>query len=254
MSALVLMFALAVAPSPGAADCPPPFMAQPRYPAEQLIADVSGTTLVLARIDGCGRVVEAKVSEGSGESALDDEALATVRSWVLSEAQIKQVGGGPWVKMPVRFAGVSNVSVQAPNWPRSHRSPTYVADDQAMGFDTIKSFREAKAVRTDPVLKSPYASSVDGSGNRVSIGFYADADDPNTFWLSYFMQPPPVIGSDGRPRSSAAPPVAIARYRLVMEDRKPVVRVGLLCERAADECERLREFLLKGLPIAKPPR
>ena len=27
-----------------------------------------------------------------------------------------------------------------------------------------------------------------------------------------------------------------------------------LCERAADECARLEQFLLKGLPIAKPPR
>lgn len=254
MSALVLMFALAVAPSPAAAECPPPFMALPRYPADQLRGNVSGTTLVLARIDDCGRVVEAKVSEGSGESALDEEALVTVRSWVLSEAQRKQVGGGPWVKMPVKFGGVSNVSVQAPNWPRSHRSPRYLADDQAIGFDTIKAFREAEVVRTDPVLKSPYASTVDGSGNRVSIGFSADAADPKTFWLSYWMQPPPVVGADGMQRSSAAPPVAIARYRLVMEEGKPVVRVALLCERAPDECDRLRDFLLKGLPIAKPPR
>ena len=254
MSVLVLMLALAVAPSPGAAECPPPFMALPRYPGKQLMGNVAGTTLVLARIDDCGRVVEAKVSEGSGVSALDEEALVTVRSWVLSEAQRKQVGGGPWVKMPVKFGGVSTVSVQAPNWPRTHRSPRYLADDQAIGFDTVKAFLEAKVVRTNPVLKSPYASSVDGSGNRVSIGFYADATDPMTFWLSYFMQPPDVVGSDGMQRQSAAPPVAIARYRLVMEDGKPVVRVGLLCERAADECERLRGFLLKGLPIAKPPR
>ncbi len=254
MSALALMLALAVAPAPAAADCPPPFMAAPRYPAKQLMADVSGTTLVLARIDECGRVVEAKVSEGSGESALDTEALVTVRAWVLSPAQITQVGGGPWVKMPVKFAGISNVSVQAPNWPRSHRRPNYLADDQAIGFDTIQAFLESKVVRTNPVLRSPYASSVDGSGNRVSIGFYAEAADSNTFWLSYFIQAPDVVGADGMPRRSAAPPVAVARYRLVMEDGEPVVRLALLCERAADECGRLEQFLLKGLPFAKPPR
>lgn len=254
MSALALMLALAVAPSPVAAACPAPFMAAPRYPAKQLMADVAGTTLVLARIDECGRVVEAKVSEGSGESALDAEALLTVRAWVLSPAQIAQVGGGPWVKMPVKFAGISNVSVEAPNWPRSHRRPSYLADEQPIGFEVVAAFLEAKRVRTSPVLSSPYASSVDGSGNRVSTGFYADAADANTFWLSYFMQPPDVVGADGIPRRSAAPPVAVARYRLVMEDGKPVVRVGLLCERAVDECERLEAFLLKGLPIAKPPR
>ena len=254
MSALALLLALAAAPAPAAADCPTPFMATPRYRAKQLMANVSGTTLVLARIDGCGRVVEAKVSEGSGVDALDTEALITVRAWVLSPAQIAQVGGGPWVKMPVKFGGISNVAVQAPDWPRSHRRPSYLADDQPIGFDTIAAFLEAKQVRTSPVLRSPYASSVDGSGNRVSIGFYADVADPLTFWLAYYMQAPDVVGSDGMPRRSGAPPVAIARYRLVMEDRKPVVRVALLCERAADECARLEQFLLKGLPIAKPPR
>ncbi len=248
------MLALAVAPAPAAAECPPPFMAAPRYPAKQLKANVSGTTLVLARIDECGRVVEAKVSDGSGESELDAEALLTVRAWVLSPAQIAQVGGGPWVKMPVKFGGISNYDVQAPNWPRSHRRPSYLADDQPIGFDTIRAFLEAKVARTSPVLRSPYASSVDGTGNRVSIGFYADAADPMIFWLSYFMQAPDVVGADGLPRRSAAPPVAVARYRLVMEDGKPVVRLALLCERAADECGRLEEFLLKGLPIAKPPR
>jgi hypothetical protein len=40
----------------------------------------------------------------------------------------------------------------------------------------------------------------------------------------------------------------------VVEDGKAVVRIGILCERPADECERLTAFLLKGLPIAKPPR
>ena len=102
MSALALLLALAAAPAPAAADCPTPFMATPRYPAKQLMANVSGTTLVLARIDGCGRVVEAKVSEGSGVDALDTEALITVRAWVLSPAQIAQVGGGPWVNAGCR--------------------------------------------------------------------------------------------------------------------------------------------------------
>jgi TonB family protein len=253
MSALVLMLALAVAPSPAAADCPPPAMAPPLYPAKQLTAGVSGTTIVLARIDACGRVVEAKVSEGSGEPALDDAALETVRGWVLSQAQREKVGG-PWVKMPVRFAGTSTVVPQSPNWPKSHRRPVYLADEQGAGFDSIAAFQAASVVRSEPVLKSPYASTFDGSGNRISTPFMADAVDGNAFWLSYLMQPPPTPGADGQPRPNRTQQVAVARYRLVMEDGKPVVRVGLLCEQAADECERLKDFLLKGLPIAKPPR
>jgi TonB family protein len=253
MSALMLMLALAVAPSPGAADCPPPVMAPPHYPAKQLRDGVSGTTIVLARIDACGRVVEAKVSEGSGQSALDDAALETVRGWVLSQAQREKVGG-PWVKMPVRFAGMTTIVPQAPDWPKSHRRPVYLADDQGIGFATIAAFDAANVVRTEPMLKSPYASTYDGSGNRISTPFMADAADGSTFWLSYLMQPPPTRGADGEPRASRTQQVAVARYRLVMEDGKPVVRVGLLCERAADECERLQDFLLKGLPIAKPSR
>lgn len=253
MSALALMLALAVAPSPSAAECPAPVMAPPQYPAKQLRGGVSGTTLVLARIDDCGRVVEAKVSEGSGQSALDDAALETVRGWVLSPAQREKVGG-PWVKMPVRFAGTRTVVPQAPKWPPTHRRPVYLLDEQGTGFDTIAAFRAAGVVRSEPMLKSPYASSYDGSGNRISTPFMADAADGRTFWLSYLMQPPPTRGDDGEPRASQTQEVAIARYRLVIEDGKPVVRVGLLCERAADECGRLQAFLLKGLPIAKPPR
>lgn len=252
MSALLLMFSLAMAPTPAAA-CPPPVMAPPTYPARQLVRGISGTTIVLARIDECGRVLEAKVSEGSGQSALDEAALETVRAWVLSAAQREKVGG-PWVKLPVRFGGTRTVVPQAPKWPFSHRRPVYLLDEQGVGFDSIAAFGKAGVVRAEPVLKSPFASVYDGAGNRISMPFMADAASPTTFWLSYMMQPPPSAGEDGAPRSSPNREVAVARYRLVVEDGKAVVRVGILCERPADECERLTAFLLKGLPIAKPPR
>lgn len=254
MSALLLLLALAAAPVDGATSCPPPLMVMPRYPLDQLRGNVAGITLVLARIDECGRVVEAKVSESSGDKSLDSEALLTVREWVLSPAQREQVGGGPWVKMPVKFGGVQTVVTEAPKWPRSHRRPIYLPDEQGIGFDTIAAYRAAGVVRSEPVLKSPYASTRDGSGNWVSTPFMADAKDPNVFWLAYNVQAPDTLGPNGKPRASLSASVAIARYRLVMEDRKPVVRVGILCERPADECERLSGFLLKGLPIAKPPR
>ena len=254
MSALVLMFALAVAPSAGAADCPPPAMAPPRYPSKQLMNGVAGTTVVLARIDPCGRVLEAKLSAGSGDTALDEEALLTVRGWVLSPAQREQVGAGPWVKMPVKFGGVQTVVPVPVPWPRSHRRPVYLADDQGTGFDTIAAFQSANVVRTEPMLKPPYGVAVDGSGNRISTSFWADASNPGIFWMAYNVQPPHAAGPDGQVRASPSQAVAITRYRLAVEDGKPVVRVATLCERAADECDRLKAFLLKGLPIAKPPR
>ena len=254
MSALLLLFALAAAPVGGAAACPPPVMEMPRYPARQLMGRVSGTTLVLARIDDCGRVLEAKVSESSGDKSLDAEALLTVRAWLLSPAQREQVGGGPWVKMPVKFGGVKTVVPVAPKWPRTHRRPVYLPDGQGIGFDTIAAYQAASVVRSEPVLKSPYGSTRDGSGNFISTPFMADASDANVFWMAYNVQPPHTRGPDGQPRASLSPSVAIARYRLAVEEGKPVVRVGILCERPADECDRLKEFLLRGLPIAKPPR
>ncbi|MCX7033328.1 MAG: energy transducer TonB [Arenimonas sp.] len=254
MSSLLLMLALAAAPVDGSAACPPPAMGMPRYPADQLRGNVAGTTLVLARIDDCGRVVEAKLSESSGDKSLDAEALLTVREWVLSPAQREQVGGGPWVKMPVKFGGVQTVVTEAPKWPRSHRRPVYLLDDQGIGFDTIAAYQTAGVVRSKPVLKSPYGSTRDGSGNWISTPFMADAKDPNVFWLAYNVQPPHTPGPNGKPRASLSASVAIARYRLVMEGGKPVVRVAIVCERPVDECDRLTAFLLKGLPIARPPR
>jgi hypothetical protein len=46
--------------------------------------------------------------------------------------------------------------------------------------------------------------------------------------------------------------VGVARYRLVEEAGKPVVKLAILCERSADECQRLETFLFDGLPFAKP--
>ena len=120
--------------------------------------------------------------------------------------------------------------------------------------EAIAAFQAAGVARSEPVLKSPFASTYDGAGNRISTPFMADAASATTFWLAYMMQPPPTPGEDGAPRTSRNQAVAVARYRLAVEDGKPVVRVGIVCERAADECDRLRAFLLKGLPIAKPPR
>ena len=42
-----------------------------------------------------------------------------------------------------------------------------------------------------------------------------------------------------------------ARYRLVMENGEPVVRVAFLCEGEPKHCARDRKMVMKGLPFAK---
>ena len=71
-------------------------------------------------------------------------------------------------------------------------------------------------------------------------------------WLTATLShPPPPVG---RAPVEASGTVAVARYRLDEVDGVPVVRLALLCERPAEECDALRAFLMKGLPFAKARR
>lgn len=86
-------------------------------------------------------------------------ALATAPS-----PEVAKVGG-PWVKMPVRFGGTRTVMAKAPDWPPSHRRPTYVADDQTIGFETIAAFDTANVVRRNRGRAQPYCT-----GRRAGLG------------------------------------------------------------------------------------
>lgn len=250
MSALVLMLALATAPAPAALDCPPPALAWPRYPMKQLRGGTAGKTIVLARIDPCGRVVEAKVDTGSGHMEMDAAALLAAKASVLSPEQMARVPNG-WVKMPFAFGGTRTISPVAPDWPKSHKRPRYLPDDQAIGYETIEALGKARLMR-DVVLKSPYGSVGVGGPMRVTTSFEQERDNPRHFWLAYTIVTAVPDGSGGRRFDSDT--VAMARYRLVEENGEPVVRLGLLCEATPEECTQLSTFLFKGLPIARPPR
>jgi TonB family protein len=241
---ILLAFAVAMAPAAVPAEtapCPAPVMRLPRYPAEMMRSNVSGTTLVMATIDDCGRVIEASVDTSSGRAALDAAALETVSAWVLSPAQRAKIKGSR-VKLPVSFGGVTRVVERAPAWPKSHRRPRYLPDESPIGFDSVKAFYDAERRKPD-VVRSPY-----GTDPRTGVMtiFAEDMDDPMVFWLSYAaLKKGQTIGEST---------VAVARYHLVEEQGEPVVRLALLCELEPKPCEDLRGFLLKGLPIAKARR
>ncbi|WP_374472867.1 TonB family protein [Arenimonas sp.] len=236
---------------PEAGACPAPVRIQPRYPVKLARANKTGTVLVGARFDDCGRVIETRVDESSGEPLFDAAARESVARYVLSEAQRAKALDG-WVQAPVKFGGFRDVVPRDVPWPRSHRKPRYLPDDQAVGFDDIAAFKAAPRGDTSHFYREPYGMVQANTGEVFRTVMAPDKADPSVFWLEYLIQPaPPASPVEPAARTITA---AIARYRLVEEGGEPVVRLGILCERPADECQKLRDFLFQGLPFAKPRR
>ena len=234
------------------ADCPPPKTVLPRYPVDDLRAGRRATVLVGARFDDCGRVLETRVDGRTGRGkGFAAAARASVQASVLDPAKRASAVDG-WAQVEVRFGGVRTVTdVRDIPWPESHRRPRYLADDQPLPVASIAGFRAAAITDESGVMRSPYASATDPAGRRISTTLRPERADPSIFWLSYDLQPVP--SPDAAAPSGGVQTLAVARYRLVKEAGQPVVRLGLLCERPAAECETLREFLFQGLPFARPP-
>lgn len=236
---------------PEAGACPAPVRIQPRYPVKLARANKTGTVLVGARFDDCGRVIETRVDESSGEPLFDAAARESVARYVLSEAQRAKAVDG-WVQAPVKFGGFRDVVPRDVPWPRSHRKPRYLPDDHALGFDDIAAFKAARPGDTRHFYREPYGMVQADTGEVFRTVMAPDKADPSVFWLEYLIQPaPPASPVEPAARTVTA---AIARYRLVEEGGEPVVRLGILCERPEAECRKLREFLFQGLPFAKARR
>ena len=171
--------------------------------------------------------------------------------YVLTPAMTARAVDGV-VVLPIRFGRVETVDLEKPDWPKSHARPRYLVDDASIPFATISAFQEADTLRATPALEPPYGASRQKDGGLVVTWFQRDRVDPATWWLTYTIShPPPPFG---RAPVEATGTVAVARYRLDEVDGVPVVRLALLCERPAEECDALRAFLMKGLPFAKARR
>ena len=252
---LALVLAAGAQEAPAAAAeataCPAPRTVQPRYPLQQARENKTGVVLVGARFDECGRVVETRVDKSSGIKAFDDAALVSVAGYVLSAEQQANAEGG-WVQAPVRFGGFRTVVPREIPWPKSHRKPRYLPDEQPLAYESLAAFKAARPDATDVIYKPPYRMAGNPAEGFIHTSLVPDAGDPAVFWFRYTVQPPhPASPTEPLGASTL---VGVARYRLVMEDGQPVVRLALLCERTADECERLRAFLFEGLPFARPRR
>jgi TonB family protein len=232
--------------------CPVPIITTPRYPAKELMNNIGGTAVVLADIDVCGRVSSPRISTSSGHVALDEAAIATVTSWVLNPAQRALAKGGA-LKLPVQFGTQAAPPVEPVPWPKTHRRPRYSIDELPIGFDTIADFKADATVLAPGVFKSPYGSVHDRQAGRTWTVFAPDRRDTRVFWLMYLVDEL-VTTSEGTAPRRENRTLALARYRLVQEAGSPVVKVAILCEAEPVACTQLQEFLLKGLPIARPPR
>ncbi|KFN48460.1 hypothetical protein N790_06465 [Arenimonas malthae CC-JY-1] len=250
-AALALAAPEEVVPAVATDACPEPRTVLPRYPASLARANKAGVVLVGARFDDCGRITETRLDQSSGHELFDAAAREAVARYVLSGKQRAKARDG-WVQAPVKFGGIRTVEVSEIPWPRSHRKPRYQADDQPLPFDSVAAFRTARPTEGGLVYREPYGIARATSGEVFRTTMAPDKADPGVFWLEYIIQSAPPAS----PVEPSSPNIyaAVARYRLVEENGEPVVRLGILCERPEEECQKLRDFLFQGLPFAKARR
>jgi TonB family protein len=194
---------------------------------------IGGKSVVGVAFDSCGRVLDAKIVQSSGRKDLDGAALASAMRWTLGTpaADWKLVEGR--YEAPVEFGMMpQDFRLKTPKqlgWPDTHRRARYQLE-----APNGESIADALRWSSDAVLQGrfgmpPYRGL---SGSFVSTG---TAIEPE-FWM--------VI------RSEDKVDVAV-RYRPVMANGEPVVRLMVLCEKSSTACAQDEAFLLRGLPFAK---
>jgi hypothetical protein len=177
-------------------------------------------------VDACGRVLDAVVTRGD-QPAFNAAALASVRGVTLSEAQRAATHDGH-VSLPIRFGFEGGLSYQKVDWPRTHRRPRYLPDDQPMDYASAEAADAGIQAPPGLVWPSPYPIR----SRFVQLG----PPEQREFWL--FVSKGNVVN-------------LAARYRPVLEAGEDVVRLAILCEDDPAACRKAEAFLLKGLPFAK---
>jgi hypothetical protein len=212
------------------ATCPKPVNPGVYFPPDALRANFKGEVIVAVRFDDCGRVLEAELRKRSRFQSVNDIAVSSSKTMVLSEEQrLKAVDG--WYLRVINFEGRDNprsVKQKALDWPKSHSNPRYLQDDSAMGFGSVDAANKAINESDKNIVRPPVYQFV----HRI---VQVDAAGGREFWL--------FISSKGN--TSVA-----ARYRPVIEDGQAVVKLAMLCELEQSQCDGVRGLLMKGLPMA----
>ena len=209
--------------------CPAPVRPAPLYPADMIEQVRGGTVLLDAGVDECGRVTQAEIKTSSGSPSLDQAALVAVREWIIGADDRARPAGGK-VEIPVSFnmAPSKAFRYHAPDWPKSHKRPRYVLEEMT-GYTSAQQVYDRYEFSADSMITPPYP-------NVHNVFFRQSGADPVEYWLLLYLKPEPSIA---------------VRYRLVMENGEPVVRVAFVCDRTPARCRRDRKHLMKGLPFAR---
>lgn len=225
------VFPLSVHAQDDALACPEPKMATPRYPPDAIRAARQGTAVVEARVDDCGRVLEARIQKSTRHSDLNEAALAAANASIVPpDKRVEAVDG--WVAWPIDFKVDSSLVSRRVDWPRTHRKARYVADAPLDPAISVLEWKAQKIEMTPNTVRPPVLP--------LRHEFRQVRDGENIeFWLF-------VPDNDGVAKLAA-------RYRTVIENEEPVVRVAMRCEFSEEECAGLQQaFVQRGLPMAKP--
>jgi protein TonB len=75
----------------------------PNYPASAARQGWQGTVLLRVRVLSTGRVDNVEVQKSSGHKLLDEEAMATVRSWQFTPSKRGETPIDGWATVPIEF-------------------------------------------------------------------------------------------------------------------------------------------------------
>lgn len=230
MVSLVFLLPAAPAVAADAAACPPLVRDAPAYPDDLRQTQAQGSVLLDLRVDACGQVMDAAIAQSSGHAAFDAAALKASRGWVLGRDVASGAVGGQ-VRVPLDFKLPQRRSyayVGHDDWPATHRRPRYVLEGLP-GYATPTAVLDRYDLQPEVMLTPPYPYV-------RNMLFRQRGAAPREYWLFMYLGD----------RATVA-----ARYRLVMENDEPVVRVAFVCEGTEKHCARDRRLVMKGLPFAR---
>ncbi len=208
-------------------DCPVRQLHPPKYPMSMAKAGRGGHGTVSVAFDACGRVTDARMARKTGWRELDEASLDVARTWTLGKPQPdwKLVDGR--YEAPVDFFSPSQLKTSSPKqlgWPSTHRRPRYEMESAS---EKVPTFAEARSLVFAAFAQGRIGPPVYQRGLFVATGSAAAPE----FWYQ---------------NGSLA-----ARYRPIVENGEPVVRVALVCAPTQADCTQHQPDLLKGLPFAR---
>jgi TonB family protein len=220
----------AAAQVPEVQECPKPFRSNAQYPPDAIRNNIKGEVIVAGRFDDCGRITEVLIRKKSGNKLIDNAAIDTLKQTVLSESQRSKAVDG-YYEMVVSFGIDNNIKIKSVrlDWPKSHDNPHYVVDESTIGFDSVASANKAITESNDIIVRPPVYQFV----HRI-VQF--DSPTGREFWLFLYSKGNATIA---------------ARYRPIIENSQPVVKLAILCELEPSQCNGVRDILMRGLPFAK---